>query len=272
MSEPPVSVPWKRLRAVGKVLVWVVVLLVAALLVTGWVLHAPRPDLTGDSFHSGERAEALTNRMAAAVGQQGWSRTQALRFTMFGHRYLWDRARGFFEVRYANIWGQPVRVLQSTERRQGRVYVDGERVAEADAQSTLEDAWRMFVNDSFWLVAPFKARDAGTQRFADSSRLLVAYASGGVTPGDMYLWELGEEDLPRRWRMWVSVLPVGGLPVEWSGWVRLETGARVATIRRLAGLPVSFRVSAVEGAESLAELSRSDPFLPLMAEQSGGPG
>jgi hypothetical protein len=43
-----------------------------------------------------------------------------------------------------------------------------------------------FNNDSFWLIAPFKLRDAGTTRsivMQDNQALMITYASGS-TPGD----------------------------------------------------------------------------------------
>jgi hypothetical protein len=32
--------------------------------------------------------------------------------------------------------------------------------------------------------------------------LLVSYASGGVTPGDAYLWKLDANGLPQSYKMW----------------------------------------------------------------------
>ena len=56
-------------------------------------------------------------------------------------------------------------------------------------------AYSFFCNDSFWMIAPFKAFDEGVTRTIVMSKegnqnLLVSYASGGVTPGDSYLWIL----------------------------------------------------------------------------------
>jgi hypothetical protein len=45
-----------------------------------------------------------------------------------------------------------------------------------------------FNNDSFWLIAPFKLRDAGTTRSIvmqdEKKSFMISYASGGSTPGD----------------------------------------------------------------------------------------
>jgi hypothetical protein len=68
-----------------------------------------------------------------------------------------------------------------------------------------------------------KSFDPGTTRevvVEEDGReaLLVHYSSGGVTPGDSYLWELNADGLPVAWRMWVNIIPVGGLRFTWEDW------------------------------------------------------
>jgi hypothetical protein len=73
-----------------------------------------------------------------------------------------------------------------------------------------------FNNDSFWLIAPFKLRDAGTTRsivMQDNQALMITYALS--TPGDSYVWFV-ENYMPKAWRMWVSIIPVGGLETTWE--------------------------------------------------------
>ena len=98
---------------------------------------------------------------------------------------------------------------------------------------------------------------------AREDALLVSFGSGGRTPGDAYLWTVGADGRPTAWRMWVSILPIGGLKVSWAGWTRLSTGAWVATEHALG--PIDLCLTQVEGAASLAALlgDQPDPFAPL---------
>ena len=132
----------------------------------------------------------------------------------------------------------------------------------------MKTAYAAWVNDSFWLIAMNKPFDPGTRRFRveqpdGRQSLLVAYGSGGVTPGDAYLWHFDENGRPESWQMWVSVVSIGGLTATWEDWVQLDTGAWVSTKHRVG--PLSIGVTEFRGAESLEELEPGpDPFATLI--------
>lgn len=224
-----------------------------ALVVARVALAEPRP-----VGAPGPEAEALADRIEAAVGQEAWARTGAVRFVVFGHDYLWDRERNL--VRYED--GRGV-VLTEGWRPMGRAFRDGVEVGGRWKDRRVRHAYAMFVNDAFWVFAPTKLRDEGAERaLVGPDRLLVTYGSGGVTPGDAYLWEVGPDGLPVAFRLWVKVLPLPGLRAEWSDWVTLETGVKVA--RRRSGGPFGIVVSGLAAAEHLADLAPGeDPFAPM---------
>jgi hypothetical protein len=144
---------------------------------------------------------------------------------------------------------------------------DGAPLSGPALADALELAWRRWINDSFWLNPTMKAFDDGVSRSVardDEGRdaLLLTYRSGGVTPGDRYLWMFDANGRPRAWRMWVSIIPVGGIEASWDGWTRLSTGAWVSTRHRIGGRDMMLRD--VAGAASLAELEAgADPFAAL---------
>ena len=112
-------------------------------------------------------------------------------------------------------------------------FQDGEQVEGKKSDKLIQKAWSFFANDSFWLNAPSKVFDEGTERRLvklddGSEALLITYKSGGVTPGDSYLWIVDENGLPTSWKMWVKVVPIGGLSTSWQDWTTTETGAKIA--------------------------------------------
>ncbi len=223
------------------------------------VLDEPRPVGT-----PGPEAEALADRMETALGGEAFARTGALRWTFpSGARYLWDRERHWARI----AWDDVVVLLDLDAPERGVASRGGQRVQTGEAE-LLRAGWERWANDSFWLIAPFKVRDPGTTRslvrIDGEDALLVSYASGGVTPGDAYLWLLEPDGTPRAWRMWVSILPIGGVEAGWSDWITLPTGARIATHRALG--PVDLEMREVEGASHLAELEPGDDPFAALAE------
>lgn len=250
-------------RRFVKRLLLTVVGLVALAALALQVLGAPRP-----SGRAGAGAEALAARMEAAVDLEAWQRTGAVRWTFRGaNRHLWDRRRGFDRVRFDDL-----EVWVDLGARSGLAARAGRPLDDAEAAPLVARAWALWANDSFWLNPIAKLRDPGTVREEvtgkrGASALLVRYTEGGVTPGDAYLWRLGDDGLPVAWRMWTQILPVGGLRASWEGWQTLATGARVATRHRIAGL-LTLRLTEVAGAATLEALEPGeDPFAALAARR-----
>jgi hypothetical protein len=214
----------------------------------------------------GQQADRLAERMLAATNAAAWQSTGAVGWTFRGDReHLWDRQRSLARVR----WGRfevllDLTTLKSVARKGGR------KVEGAELDKAARKAFGYWTNDSFWLNPVSKVFDEGTSRSlveldGGGQGLLVEYTSGGLTPGDAYLWIVDEDGLPTEWRMWVSALPVGGARASWEDWIVLATGARVATRHDLALGKVV--LSDVAGASDLAGLGfREDPFAELMAD------
>ncbi len=226
--------------------------------IAGLITHRPRPD-----FKTGPEADAIARRMEAAVNQPAWDTTYYLRWTFAGrNHYTWDRQREMVEVR----WGKK-RVLLHTPTQTGVAYQNGALLDPSDrsARKAVEAAWKKFTNDSFWLIAPSKAFDPGTKRGTvdgADDRVLIKYESGGVTPGDAYLWLLDETDRPAAWRLWVKIIPIGGLKTTWEDWQTLSTGAHAAGSHQLGFLKL--KLTGIQGASQPGALNiPADLFGPL---------
>lgn len=245
-----------------KILAAVLVLGILALVVVAYSLHEPRPE-----GRPGPEADALARSMEDAVDKEAWDRTDVVRWSFFDeHHYVWDKSRGLVELR----WGES-RALFRTADRTGRVWSDGTEQAGEDLEQALRTAYSYWVNDSFWLNPVVKLFDPGVERALvklENGRdgLLVTYTSGGVTPGDAYLWIPGPDSLPEAWRMWVQIIPIGGIETTWEGWVDLSTGAKIATQHEAAGHLMTF-ITNLAGARSLEALGAEPELFDPILEQ-----
>lgn len=240
-----------------RVLLALALLIVLGLAAAVLLLRHPRP-----VGAAGPAADDLARAMERAVDKGAWARTGAVRFTFAGrNHHLWDRRRGLARVRSGDS-----EVLLDTGKAQGRAYLRGIEAQGGERDRLVKKAYAAWINDTFWLNPLAKLFDDGTERLlveeGGARALLLQYRSGGLTPGDGYLWLLGDGGRPRAWRMWVSIIPIGGLEASWEGWTKLPTGAWIATKHRLAGLSVE--LTDLAGAATLAELEPGpDPFARL---------
>lgn len=182
---------------------------------------------------TGVEAEELAKQLMQAIDKPAWDSTRYVQWSFRGaHDFWWDKEAGMVEVKWGNK-----RVLLNHNTLEGKVYIDGDLVTE-DAYSYIEKAYSHFINDAFWLNAPAQMiREGVEKRVVDledgSKGLLITYNSGGVTPGDSYLWIFNEDGTPKSWKMWVSIIPIGGLEASWDDWKALSTGAKVATQHKI---------------------------------------
>lgn len=238
-----------------KILAAILVLAILGLMVFAYSLHEPRPE-----GQPGPEADALARSMEAAVHKDAWDRTDAVQWSFFDeHHYVWDKRRGLVALE----WGAS-RALFRTADQSGRVWREDTEQTGEDLKQALHTAYAYWANDSFWLNPVVKLFDPGVERALvklDDGRdaLLVTYTSGGVTPGDAYLWIPGPDGLPEAWRMWVQIIPIGGIETTWEGWVDLSTGAKIATQHEAAGHLMTF-ITDLAGAQSLEALG-VDPGL-----------
>lgn len=237
-------------------------ILIVLLFIIAKIFQKPLP--TGNE---GIPADQLARKMMSAVNCEAWDTTNWVSWSFAGaHHYVWDKKRQLLQAE----WGT-TKVLLRLDTQQGLAYKDGQEVTGKKADKALRKAWSFFCNDSFWLNPVCKAFDPGTQRTLvdldnGEQGVAVTYTSGGVTPGDTYLWELEKSGRPKRWRMWVKIIPIGGVPTDWSDWQQIPGGAWIAGKRQLGFF--NLQLDNVHAAASWQELQlQSDPFVPLQREQ-----
>jgi hypothetical protein len=182
-------------------------------------------------------ALALADRVMTALGgQAAWDRTGYIAFdfvvsrrdTVVSRRSLaWDKASGRIHLALTDAKGRQFAVWTDLAHEDGVVLVDGAPADSATHAQWLARAHAIWINDTYWLLMPFKLRDPGvtlTALGADSTGrgqvIELAFAGVGLTPGDRYRvhvddasgWITGWEMLLQgskdgRWK-----------PVLWTGW------------------------------------------------------
>jgi len=184
---------------------------------------------------AGSEADELAMNMLESLNHDAWEATSEISWTFKGiHQYEWNKAEGLVNV----IWDEHEVILNPADK--SGIVQNGQNYSSTESQELIETAWNYFNNDSFWLCAPYKIFDLGTERsivtLSDGREgLKVTYTSGGSTPGDSYVWILDENFIPTSVKMWVTILPLGGMEFTWENYRTLETGAMIAQDHFLYG-------------------------------------
>lgn len=218
---------------------------------------------------AGKAADNLALKMQQATNLDAWKKTGAVQFTFSGlgasRRTVWDKKRHYAKV----TWGKGYDVLVNINQKKGVARQNGKIISGEEGQKLVIKAWKIWVNDSFWLNPVAKAFDPGTTRslvdLANGNKgVMVSYNSGGATPGDSYLWLLDKNNLPTHWKLWVSIIPIGGAKFSWENWQTLSTGAKVATFH--SGL-IDIKLSDVKGADDLMKLTDNQDIFTELEKQ-----
>ena len=171
-------------------------------------------------------------------GQENWDKTHYLSWRFFDRNtHYWDKWTGNHRIESGNRL-----VLLNINTLEGRVWQDGQEIRDpADLTKALERGHRSWVNDSYWLLMPYKLLDPGVSlkykgedRMADDRMadvLELTFANVGYTPQNRYLVYVAKDTgLVSQWQYFQNASdeePSFTLP--WTGWqqfgnVMLPTG------------------------------------------------
>lgn len=244
------------MKKLFKIIGFILLVLIVALITFLYFKSTPLP-----AGQKGVKAEALTDKIQEAINQKAWDSTAAVAFTFMGnHHYLWDKKRNLVHVQWSDK-----KVMYNSQTLEGVAYENDKKLSNTDKLEAIKKANDYFNNDSFWLIAPFKLRDAGTTRSIvmqdNQEALMVTYASGGSTPGDSYIWILDQNYVPQTWRMWVSIIPIGGLETSWEEWKTFPNNLKIATSHK--GL-IDLKLENVRVGQSIEAINKGiNPFTKL---------
>jgi hypothetical protein len=221
---------WKTLKGIGIIILCLVVLLTTI----GVIISEDLPQGT-----EGAEADEFAKQILKELNYDAYKNTKVISWTFSGmHSYEWHKDKNYVLVKSGD---EMVRLnLKDYEASQilfPKVKDDKLR------QQHIQRAIKNFNNDSFWLIAPYKLMDNEVERRIVTTEgkeaLLVTYTSGGSTPGDSYLWIVDKNYRPKAFKMWVSVIPIGGVTAKWKDWVRTDSDMILSTEKTIFGLPIS---------------------------------
>lgn len=217
-----------------KILGAIIVLIIGFLVVYYFINNEDIPE-----GKTGKEADALAIKMFNAINHEAFENTEVLEWSFRDQNfYTWRKQEGIVEV----SWDENKVILNTNTTDKSVAFINNKKV---DNTELIQVATNYFNNDSFWLVAPYKIFDKGTERrivkHEGKDALLITYTSGGSTPGDSYLWILDENYLPTSYKMWAKIIPIGGVSATWSNWKNTEAGIILPTKHKLSlfGMEIS---------------------------------
>jgi hypothetical protein len=109
------------------------------------------------------------------------------------------------------------KVLYNTQTVEGIAYENDKKLTDSENRC-YKKGNDYFNNDSFWLIAPFKLRDAGTTRsivMQDNQEATDHLRFWRKYTGDSYMWFVDQNYRPKAWRMGYYSC---GLETTWENW------------------------------------------------------
>jgi hypothetical protein len=184
--------------------------------------------------------------LAAMGGDRGWERARYFEFDFvvvregteaarWSHR--WDRYTGDYRLSGTRA-GEPLVVLMNVnDPESGRAWLDGRPVEGEQLDTLRRVAYGRFINDSYWLIMPYKWRDPGVHLSYEGTRheagrdwevVHLRFDDVGLTPQNEYLAYINPESkLMERWYHF-SRAEADPSIADWTNWqqfgpIRLAT-------------------------------------------------
>ena len=216
-------------------------------------------------------AKALTDAMG---GQAAWDALPYVRFDFVvvsdgkeraRFRHWWDKKHGRARVEGPDDKGKMVAAIFNLSDRKGISFTDG--MPDLDSTSIashIQNGYERWVNDTYWLMMPFKLRDPGTHlkhariETGESGQtydvLELSFSSGvGLTPEDRYwLYVNRATHLVDRWEFVLTGQKPPPQGSSWEEWTSVGS-VRLSVLRRFKDRPAMLRFENVSAPETLDE-------------------
>lgn len=225
------------------------------------------------------RADEVGHAMIDAMGgPSAWEHARWLRFdftvvrggkTVASFSHYWDRWTGRYRVEGEDPGGVPWKAYFNVNTKEGDYWVNGAKT-EGDARAKgLERAYGRFINDTYWLLAPWKVFDPGVHReyvgevtgtsgnACDEIRL--SFDDVGLTPKDVYWMDVDRRThLLDRWKFVLNGSQDPPTPVVWKDWKKFG-GIFLSTDKQIVDKPAEIRFENLQVSESVDDAALTPP-------------
>ena len=207
------------------------------------------------------RADALGKELVAALGgETAWEKARQFRFDFVVARegqpmarfsHVWDRYTGDYRLTGTDKTGAPYVVFFNVNTREGRAFVNGRPAEGEAADAQLKNAYGRFINDTYWLLAPWKVFDPGVHRSYGGEKpcpdggvcdvLKLSFENVGMTPKDVYwLWITRDGRRMVQWQYLLNGAEEEPTTALWKDWQKFG-GMLLSLDKPIAGKPVAIR-------------------------------
>ncbi|HET9794255.1 MAG TPA: hypothetical protein VFS34_07320 [Thermoanaerobaculia bacterium] len=225
------------------------------------------------------RAEKIGRAMIDAMGgNAAWEHARWFRFDFtvvrdgkkvasFSH--WWDRWTGRYRVEGEDAGGVPWKAYINVNTKDGDYWVNGAKTEGDTRAKGLERAYGRFINDSYWLLAPWKIFDPGVTldyvgEVAGTAgnpcdEIRLSFSGVGLTPKDVYWMDVDRST--HRLDRWKFVLNGGNDPptaVAWKDWRKLG-GIELSLSKPFVDKPAEIRFENVQVSENVDEGALTPP-------------
>ena len=156
-----------------------------------------------DSINSDPAAIQLADSIMSAIGgRENWDKARFISWNFFGRRDLvWDKYTGRVRIESPK---DSTMYLVNINTGEGRAKIHGTEITEPDSlRKLMTKAKGIWINDSYWLVMPFKLKDSGvTLKYLGEDSLQnelynileLRFKEVGMTPNNKYRLYVGIRD------------------------------------------------------------------------------
>jgi len=176
--------------------------------------------------------------MRSLGGKKKWDELPGLRWT-FGasvndtmrssRRHAWNKHTGWHRVEGKTMTGDSYCIIHKVGTTEGRAWMNGNPIEGDSLQKLIARGERLWTNDTYWMLMPYKLRDPGVKLEYNGDKQLegktydvvsLTFDHVGQTPGDHY-WVYVNRANHRveRWDMVLEGDQPPPVSYTWSDWV-----------------------------------------------------